>query len=128
LDSREFSALCARINSALDIRELIDLIGYYPNRAIKVGGLWRTLCPVHNETIFRTLVINPRRNTYHCEHGVCPAHQPGDLIDLLAKARGCSRAKAVNELLQRIGSEKLRLTDRQFASLVTHVASIRDDD
>lgn len=110
---REFGILCAQINSALDAREVIDFIDYFPERANRVGKLYRAFCPVHKERLFRTLVVNPRRNTHHCEHQPCPAHQPGDLIDLVARAHGVSRKKAAALLIAHFGPERLKLSDRQ---------------
>ena len=114
---REFGSLCAQINGALDARELIDFIDYFPERANRSGKLFRVFCPVHKERIFRTLIINPRRNTHHCEHQPCPAHQPGDLIDLVSRARGVTRRKAVALLIEHFGPERLRLSERQVERL-----------
>ncbi|MCB2154193.1 hypothetical protein KQI84_04855 [bacterium] len=114
---REFGILCAQVNGALDAREVIDFVDYYPERANRVGKLWRAFCPVHRERIFRTLVVNPRRNTHHCEHQPCPAHQPGDLIDLVARAKKVSRKTAVVLLVDHFGAERLRLSDRQVDRL-----------
>ncbi|MDK2973492.1 MAG: zinc finger protein [Candidatus Sumerlaeota bacterium] len=117
MNDREFSAVCARINSSLDVKEFIRLLGYYPEKAIRAGGLWRLFCPIHGDTLFRTLVVNPRRNTYHCEYSLCSIHQPGDLVDLLTKVRGCTREEAVAELYERFGADQLRLSATQDANL-----------
>jgi len=113
MKKKEFSALCARVNAALDVKQVVALIGYYPERAIQVAGLWRLFCPIHQETVFRTLVINPRRNTYHCEHTLCAAHQPGDLIDLLAKVHNKTRSQVVVDLMETVGQDVLRLSEDQ---------------
>lgn len=126
MTEREFSAACARINSSLDVKEYIDLLGYYPEKAVRSGGLWRLFCPLHKDTLFRTLVINPRRNTYHCEYSLCTIHQPGDLIDLLARVRGGTLEQAVVELHERFGAEKLRLSAVQDANLRELADSLRN--
>ncbi len=125
MNSKEFSALCARINAALDVREYIQMLDYHPDKAIQVAGLWRLYCPVHQERVFRTLVINPRRNTYFCEHTACAAHQPGDLIELLIKVRQAPRAQIVIELIERFGSKNLRITEQQEELLRGYATSIR---
>ncbi len=120
MKEQEFSALCAKINGALDVRDVIDLLDYNADKAIQSGGLWRLYCPIHNETVFRTLVINPRRNTYFCEYSACPAHQPGDLIELLSRVRQIHKAEVVLTLLKKFGTEKLRLTVEQGKLLKAH--------
>lgn len=122
MNDREFDNLCARINSSLDVKEFIDLLGYHADKAIRTAGLWRMFCPIHGDTLFRTLVINPRRNTYHCEYSLCAIHKPADLVDLLARVRGVAREAAVGELLDRFGAQHLRLTATQEVMLREHVA------
>lgn len=113
VDDKEFLALCARINAALDARDLIQIIDYHADKAIRSGGLYRMYCPIHGDTVFRTLLLNPRRNTVHCEYSACAAHQPMDFIELLARCRGCSRPKAVVELIETLGPQKLKLNEDQ---------------
>lgn len=110
---KDFDVLCARVNAAIDVQKFITLLGYHPDRAIQSMGLWRMYCPVHGDTLFRTLVINPRRNTCHCDHTNCAAHGPSDLIDLLAKVRQTTRAGAVLELIAHIEADRLTMTEDQ---------------
>lgn len=112
-DANRFSTLCARINAALDLEEYIAFLNYHPEKALFSGGVWRLLCPVHNETVFRTLIINPRRNTCFCEHVNCGFHTHGDLIELLVKTRRLTRSMVVVSLLDHFQPEKLRLTLEQ---------------
>lgn len=123
MNEREFEALCARMNAALDVQDVIQLIDYESERAIRVAGLWRMFCPIHGDTLFRTLVINPRRNTYHCEYSPCEAHQPGDLLDLLMKVRKMTREEIVSELLELYGAQRLRLSHTQESILRHYLAS-----
>lgn len=116
---KDFDVLCARINAAVDVSKYVHLVGYHADRAIQSMGLWRLYCPVHGDTLFRTLVINPRRNTCHCDHTNCAAHGPSDLIDLLAKVRQTNRAIAVTELIDHIEPARLTLTVEQ-EQLVKH--------
>ncbi len=120
MKEQEFSTLCAKINGALDVRDVIDLLDYSSDKAIQSAGLWRLYCPIHQETVFRTLVINPRRNTYICEYSACPAHQPGDLIELLSRVRATPKVEIVLILLKKYGTEKLRLTVEQGKLLKAH--------
>jgi hypothetical protein len=112
-DQNRFATLCARINAALDLEEYIRSLNYFPDKALLSGGVWRLLCPVHQEQVFRTLIINPRRNTCFCEHVNCGFHTHGDLIELLVKTRRLTRAMVVVSLLDHFGAEKLRLTEEQ---------------
>lgn len=128
MDPKDFAALCARINGALDVREYINLLGYHGDRAIKVGNLYRLFCPIHKDTVFRSLVINPRRNTYHCEHTACPGHSPGDLIDLLAKARGVPLTASCMELIAHFGHEALHVSAKHVEALRQHLDAVRADE
>lgn len=110
---KDFDVLCARVNSAIDVQQFVNILNFHPDRAIQSMGLWRLYCPVHGDTLFRTLVINPRRNTCHCDHTNCAAHGPSDLIDLLAKVRQTNRASAVLELIEQIEPARLTLTGEQ---------------
>ena len=124
MEEYKFTSLCARINSSLEVKKVIEHVGFHPDKAVKAGGLWRLFCPIHGEEIFRTLVLNPRRNTYHCEHTACPAHQPGDMIDLLARVKRTSREYIVGELLAEYGAQRLRLTPQQEEELLDYIASV----
>lgn len=111
----QLDSLCARINSVLDVREYIYFLDYYPERAIKVQGVWRMLCPVHGEQMFRTLVLNPRRNTAHCEHSACTAHKPMNLISLAVLVRGEAPERVVVAMVDFFGQAKLELDEDQRA-------------
>jgi hypothetical protein len=113
LSPTDLSTLCAKINSAIDVKEFVPLLQYYPERALQAFGLWRMYCPNHEETLFRTLVINPRRNTCHCEYSCCAAHQPTDLVDLLCKVRGITRPDALLLIIEAFGFERLKITEEQ---------------
>jgi hypothetical protein len=113
LNPKDLSALCARINAAIDVKEFIPLLQYYPEKALQAFGLWRMYCPLHEETLFRTLVINPRRNTCHCEYSCCVAHQPSDLVDVLCKTRGLTRPDTLVLLIETFGLERLKITPEQ---------------
>lgn len=110
MEPRELNALCAHINASLDIKEYIHFLDYHPEKAIKSQGLYRMLCPLHGETVFRTLVLNPRRNTAHCEHAGCEGHRPCDLIEMAMRIRREDRTTIVMRLLEFFGPERLQLT------------------
>ena len=111
MEERDFIATCARINASLDIKEYVAFLDYHPERAIKSQGLYRMLCPLHGETVFRTLVLNPRRNTAHCEHSGCDGHRPCDLIELAMKVYRKTREEIVLMMLDHFGQERLQLTN-----------------
>jgi len=100
----------ARINGALDMRRFIDYLDYHPDRAIKTQGVWRLLCPLHADTVFRTLVLNPRRNTAHCEHGPCRGHLPMNLLELASAAHNAPIERVALDLLNLFGDDDLKVT------------------
>jgi DNA primase len=46
----------------------------------------KAFCPIHRETIFRTLVIDPEKKTFHCSNFNCAGHKGGNLINLYSAA------------------------------------------
>jgi tetratricopeptide (TPR) repeat protein len=39
-------------------------------------------CPVHGESILRSLIINEKDHSFHCEYPLCPVHKKGTLFEL----------------------------------------------
>jgi chromosomal replication initiation ATPase DnaA/predicted Zn-dependent protease len=69
---------------ALDVLEFID---FHPETISRDGSRVRAACPIHRDSVFRTLVVEHGGHLYRCSKADCPGHEGGDLIDLLARSR-----------------------------------------
>lgn len=107
------ASICAQMNNALQIHDLVDYIDWYPDKLIRSGDVYLALCPIHRDPTFRTLVLNPRNNTYICKHINCLGNQPADLIDLIVKAKDEPVPEALANLVERFGADYFHLTERQ---------------
>jgi hypothetical protein len=109
-----YAAICAQVNSAFEVRGLIEYIGWHPEKLTQRGDVFSALCPIHQDPVFRTLVLNPRKNTYHCEHGNCPGNYPADFLDLLVKVFHKPLPEVIQDAVDHFGAEYFRLTPRQL--------------
>lgn len=105
------------MNAAFEIRALVEYLQWHPDKLKREGDVYLGLCPIHRDTIFRTLVLNPRNNTYHCRHMACPGHAPADFLDLLCRVRGESLPTAMLHAAAHFGQEYFRLSDSQLRIL-----------
>ncbi len=105
-----YPAICAQINSAFEIRDLLEYIGWHPAKLVRNGEIYMAMCPIHRETLFRTLVLNPRNNTYVCKHGGCPGSIPADFLDLLIRVKGKSLPEVIEEAIDHFGADYFRLS------------------
>lgn len=112
-----YSAICAQVNSAFEVRGFADYIGWHAEKMVRQGDVFRMYCPIHGETVFRTLVLNPRNNTYHCEHTACPGHHAADFLDLLCKVQNKSLPEVIQDAVDHFGAEYFRLNERQLKVL-----------
>lgn len=125
MDENSYPAICAKVNQAFDARQFLSFLNYKPEMARRNGDVWLAMCPIHKETVFRTLVINPRNNTYHCENHSCPANKPGDFIDLYCKARNLTIPESIRELVNHFGAEYFGLTPKQLSVIDDLVQQVR---
>lgn len=88
------------VNQRLDIRQLMETIDYKTNKLQEQGDTIRGFCPIHKESVFRTLVIERSKRSFRCMYGLCAGAKGGSLVQLLALSRGVSVDEAVHEILQ----------------------------
>jgi hypothetical protein len=105
--------ICALINSGFEVRELVAYIGWHPEKLVRSGDVYLALCPLHRETVFRTLVLNPRNNTYHCKHQLCPGANPADFVDLLVRWRQQPLGVVLNDVMEHFDADYFRLNGKQ---------------
>ncbi|RMH25559.1 MAG: AAA family ATPase [Candidatus Hydrogenedentota bacterium] len=93
----------AEVNSQLDIRQLLELIGYRPDKLQESAETIRGFCPIHRETVFRTLIIDKGKRTFRCMYGLCKGASGGTLVDLYALSREIPLEDALKELVEKFG-------------------------
>lgn len=120
-----YANICAQVNSAFEIRGLVDYIAWYPEKLKREGDVYITLCPIHRDTVFRTLVLNPRINTYQCRHLACPGHSPADFLDLLTKVQNVSLPEVLENVVSHFGRDYFRITEAQMKVIGELVAQVR---
>jgi len=125
LDANSYPAICAQVNSALDIRQLVHFLAYHPDKLKRDGDVYVTLCPIHKETVFRTLILNPRNNTYHCRHQACPGHHAADFLDLVVRVQHVSLPEAISNVVNHFGAEYFRLNAAQLDTIAELVKMSR---
>lgn len=120
-----FSTICAQMNAAFDVNGLVEFIGWYPEKCIRSGDVYLVLCPIHRDEVFRTMVLNPRNNTYHCKHVNCIGNRPSDFLDLLVKVRNKPLAQVIQEAVKHFGADYFRLSQRQLQLIEEQVSKER---
>ncbi len=93
------------VRGGLDPAAILRRIGYRPDMIQDTPDAIKCFCPIHKETIFRTLVIDKRSGKYRCSNYNCPGNAGGDLIDLYARARGLGYEQALLDLAGHCGVE-----------------------
>ncbi len=121
-----FSALCAQINSSLHVHDLVDYIDWHADKIVRSGDVFFIHCPIHRDEVFRTLVLNPRNNTYHCKHVNCPGSRPSDFLDLVVKVSEKTLPEVLIDIVDHFGAEYFRLTDYQLRIIAEAAKEIED--
>lgn len=93
------------VRHALDAAAILRRIGYRTEMIQDTPDAIKCFCPIHKETIFRTLLIEKRTGLYRCSNYNCAGNAGGDLIDLYARARGFGYEQALLELASHFGIE-----------------------
>ncbi len=116
-------SLVERIRAALTGETVLRRINYRPEMIQDAGDQLKCFCPIHKETIFRTLILDKRNGRYRCSNYNCPGNAGGDLIDLYARARDLSYEQALLELATVAGVDVDRAAVDEFLTHALEVAS-----
>lgn len=121
-----YAQICAQMNASLDLRAVMEYVGWWPDKLVRNGDVWLGLCPIHKEEVFRTLVLNPRNNTYECKHVNCAGNSPADLLDLVVKTSGKTLPEVLMDMIGHFGAEHFRLTEKQLEFIGDLVRQVED--
>lgn len=112
-----------KVLSALESEEILRRIGYRTEMIQDTGQAIKCFCPIHKETIFRTLLVDKESGEYRCSNYNCPGRTGGDLIDLYARSKEISYEQALLELAATFSVE-VDLTDAdQYLETTLEVAN-----
>jgi hypothetical protein len=106
--------ICAQVNAALESRQVLEYLEWFPEKMIRSGDIYLAYCPIHKDKLFRTLALNPRNNTCHCHHMDCPQNQTSDFLELIVKASGKTIAQVIRDLVVRFGADQFNLAEGQM--------------
>ncbi|MCX7045676.1 MAG: tetratricopeptide repeat protein [Candidatus Sumerlaeota bacterium] len=93
--------ILALVNEKLDPDQILQLIGWRPEKARNVGSALNGFCPLHKGS-FSTLIIDRRRRTFICSYRDCRGHDGGTLLELWAAVHKIEPVRAALELCERL--------------------------
>jgi tetratricopeptide (TPR) repeat protein len=92
-----------KLNSKLDALEVLKAINYRTDTITTHNHTIRCFCPLHKETVFRTLTVNSQKKTYKCGFTSCEGFVEHDLLELYAKALKISRDDSIRFWAEKLG-------------------------
>ncbi len=85
--SKYTSASLESLAARLDVDEVLADIHYRPETVQRSGDRLKCFCPIHRETILRSLTIEIGRKRFKCGYSLCPGSRSGNLLRLWALAK-----------------------------------------
>jgi tetratricopeptide (TPR) repeat protein len=83
-----------QVNRLLKAEDILKEISYRTDTIHLQGENIRCFCPIHKESIFRSLSVNIVRNMYKCGYTMCDGFHGDTLLDLYARAKGITREES----------------------------------
>ena len=71
-----------RLESMIQPEDLLGVINYRVETVQRGRDKWKCFCPIHQEGVFRSLVIDITKRIFRCGFTQCPGHRGGSLLDL----------------------------------------------
>ena len=84
-----------RIASLLTAESVLQKLNYDPDNISRSGNSLRIYCPIHKESMIRSMVINASNGTFRCHYAQCPGNEGGDLLTLHTLVSGMSERDAL---------------------------------
>lgn len=110
------------VNEQLDPRAVLELIGYHTDKLQESAETFRGFCPVHRETVFRTLIVDKSKRTFRCMYSLCKGAGGGTLVELYSLARELPLEKAVEELAEHFHLQVQMPVDPEYLAKQIEVA------
>ena len=97
-------------NASLDPIMVLERMGFSPKSFERRDHLLRLHCPIHNDLIRKSLIIDTQEKTFRCQKRDCVAHEGGLLIELIALYYSCD----LDEISARLFEEQKSARDLAF--------------
>lgn len=83
----ELDKLIDQINSALTPERVLEIIGYRAEGIQAKGESMRCYCPIHKDTLLRSLTIDVSKRMFKCMYTGCEGKSGGRYFDLYRMAK-----------------------------------------
>lgn len=103
-------------------KDVLNAINYRTDTIQEASDTIKSFCPIHQEQVFRTLIINNKDKSYRCSYSLCPGNKGGDLISLYAKAKKIDYDDGLSELVQLLNLPIELPTTQEFIDKTVEVA------
>jgi GGDEF domain-containing protein len=102
----QFDILVTRIVSQLTPQDVLVSLGIdVKQHAAYNGNLLRCYCPIHKDTLVRSLTIDLDKKHYKCSYVPCSGYKGGNLLELYALAKDQSVLDAATFWATKLGIE-----------------------
>lgn len=102
----QFDILVTRIVNLLTPQDVLTSLGIdIKQHATFTGNLLRCYCPIHKDTLVRSLGIDLDKKHYKCSYVPCSGYKGGNLLELYALAKNQSMLDAAQFWANKLGIE-----------------------
>ncbi|MFB3896417.1 MAG: tetratricopeptide repeat protein [bacterium] len=114
-----------KINKQLNVELVLEKIGVNISSANIEGQSIKCFCPIHKESIFRSLTIYKDQLKYKCAYTLCPGNKGGTLLDLYCQTTKLPLTSAILYWAKELKMEgQLPATDELIADAITRAESM----
>ncbi|MCX7919400.1 MAG: hypothetical protein N3A72_07295 [bacterium] len=103
----QFDILVTRILNLLTPQEVLSALGIdQKHQATFNGNLMRVFCPIHKDTVVRSLAIDLDRKHFKCSYVPCAGYKGGNLLELYSLGKNIPLIDSVTFWATKLGIEK----------------------
>ncbi len=95
-------ALADEIIQRLEAMAVLQAINFHADKVQEAGGTLKAFCPIHQDSRFRSLLVDADRRAFRCTIKTCRGYGGGSLLELYALARDIQPLQAAYELVDRL--------------------------
>jgi hypothetical protein len=95
--------LADRVNEVLTPREVLEAIGYRTEGIQEKGDTVRCYCPIHKDTLLRSMTIDIAKRTFKCMYAGCAGRTGGTYLNLYRLATEADLEESLVVLAQVAG-------------------------
>ena len=101
----QFQDLIEQINTVLDAETVLYKINYKIDSVVQSGMTIKAFCPIHKETMIRSLMVDPNKRRFRCNYANCAGNRGGTFFELYCLAMDLSEEEGVRTLAAEMGFE-----------------------